>query len=535
MARETDGFIQTGDDGDSWEQQPEDEAGMNRQTHPNEVVYGQPVYRFLPTLVDAGFENGTGRWIQTVEKKPKKSRKKKLTGRNEAIQIEEHFYSLVNPRNEKKGKKRKISKEPLFQDLPFKTCEINKFLPHKDEIYHYRVRNVVKMLPDGTKKFGKILIMEMNTMNLVFTSEKRKFKRFFKGNNDQIFESCVLYMVENVTNDNYWIVFMKLMKFSRRFMETIGIFNNELVTMVRDIRPKKYSDSRVEEETVIDNGLYDIEIVDVDLDNYVIRGYRWRRDTRTAIPFYFQILKSDRILDGNHLYYVLTNLYTHENDEVLATSFGPFDNQGSRLVPTAPVTNDIPLKPLYGTEIFYVGNGTRKVLRYPMKGMAEVKEEDPIRPLMMQFSENRSEWIRKTEMALENNGKGNNENTKKKNIVRKPGQSIFDDWMIVPKKVDCYRRMNMNLTFAIIIPYINDYVYDTVFLNIDQIYTFFGYLAIIDSEHRFGLPNPDLETSINQVITDFKEPQPMEQIEEHQGMVPIEDPSNTYLNGNPEK
>lgn len=490
----------------------------------------------LWSVVDAGLDSmalsDTSMTItERSEKKPMKTRVRKVVGRREAIQVDEHYYHLLEQPSKR------------FKDLPLTHSNLD-YLPRNDDIFKMKVRTIGRKKWNNRWKNGKVVTIEFNTIEMSFTAGKNKFFKY-SSCDVSTFRSCVLYTVNNVDNDAYWIVLLKVLKFSGRFLGEMGIPERELVSLVRDIKPRKWVGDSETRCDSIDKGLYDIQIIEVDLESYTVLGYRWRRDTGVTIPFFFQILKSDCVDgEGASRYYVLTNLYTHDVDKVLMK-----DSVGEK-VTTCPIVAQEVL-PHSSTDFTYVEDGRMRVWRYPMTDMHTF--DTTMFGTVEEYEAMAKESGEKGEpFIMEQDGP-----QKRTQLVEMPLEVVFtedyidtsaitkderkkgriDAWFKTrsnTKSITCRKRMDMNLTFAISIPYTDDSYMDEVFLTREEVNTFFIMLGMIDSEGRLGLPPT---TPVDTIIAGYEEmePQPMEQIEETQEMVPIEDPLSALLNGNPEK
>ena len=302
-------FIPTGDENDCYSQ---DSVNIiiphqERQT----PLYQQPLGRLTLTQINDMRE------IDGLEQRPV-DQTDILAGNQHIVSINRHFFNVL------------VDKAEPFKDLIIQRDRVESLMPFNEEVFQLKWQDI------STEDLVRsVITFDFKTIKLMMLKKTENMRRCFYCS-DEMYKNCLLYKVINKDiNDNYWIVFLKLMKFIP------AIIHKDLNKEIYDIcqLEREIAETRSErvEGTTIQFGntgmrrkrynllqnLYDIQVNNINLRHYYVEGFKCVREEKIITPFYFQIVKGNvKDVSGvtiGHEYYVLTNFY-NQKDEVLYDS-----------------------------------------------------------------------------------------------------------------------------------------------------------------------------------------------------------------------
>ena len=238
-----------------------------------------------------------------------------LWGFNEIVGINRHYFDInVNP-------------TLAFSEIALRPESIERYIPYNENIFKLRFGQS----SNTNAVLFKIVTFDFDEMRFKVMTNKELIRDVVYCDDD-IFNTCLLLEPLMQTNDAFWIVFLKMMKF------VPSIINDTLQKQIYDIVQLQEKVIQIDSEGGISkrreviNKLFDIQVVDVSLEKYTITGFRCYRGSNDVLPFYFQVIKSEPVDDIPSKYFVVTNLFNRPVD-ITYEQFN-FDELGKPLVIT---------------------------------------------------------------------------------------------------------------------------------------------------------------------------------------------------------
>lgn len=245
-----------------------------------------------------------------------------LAGNQHIEDVNRHYFNII------------MDKTIPFHDLIVQRDRIESILPFNEQVFSLEWKEG----PSGRIPY-QILNFSFKYIQLEMVKKTAELRRQCFCSQD-VYDTCLMYRVINSElEDSFWIVYLKLMKFipaiirndlQKKIYDTCQLERkikqiNEVELQTPNMTLEEMLGNKVNRGySTLSTSLFDIQVNNVNLENYCIEGFKCERDKNIVTPFFLQIIKTDikieiesgeRQVVGNR-YYILTNLYNQEDEKM---------------------------------------------------------------------------------------------------------------------------------------------------------------------------------------------------------------------------